>query len=197
MFRRSSRLIVDGDRPSCLEISRIDKPSRRRTASRSRSRRERYRVCRSASRIRSGATPPRSARHRNPVGRAIPIRLAASIGPTPARINFQYSSSTLSHLYVHVVPRFSHSEFWWSVATRPRTRRASRVRVFGPLVPITRFNPPLRTLSFSTTSNPSSLSLVPLFFLLLSPPFLPVSPCTPTFQPPSGTNGECGRLERT
>ena len=98
MFRRSSRLIVDGDRPSCLEISRIDKPSRRRTASRSRSRRERYRVCRSASRIRSGATPPRSARHRNPVGRAIPIRLAASIGPTPARINFQYSSSTLSHL---------------------------------------------------------------------------------------------------
>lgn len=33
----SSRLIVDGERPSRLEISFIDKPSRRKTASRSRS----------------------------------------------------------------------------------------------------------------------------------------------------------------
>ena len=59
---------------------------------------DRYRVCRSASSIRSGATPPRSARHRKPVVRAIPIRRAASIGPTPASISFQYASSTLSHL---------------------------------------------------------------------------------------------------
>ena len=59
ILRRSSRLIVDGDRPSRLEISRMENPSRLNKAIRSRSMRLRYRSCLSASASRSGAIPPR------------------------------------------------------------------------------------------------------------------------------------------
>ena len=53
---------------------------------------------RSTSFIRRGATPPRWDRQRCPVVRPMPTCLAAAIGPTPARINFQYSSSRLRFL---------------------------------------------------------------------------------------------------
>ena len=75
-LRRSSREIVDGDRPISRAISRTPLPSARNSAISSRSAKHRYRH-ETGSR-RSVAIPPRSRNHRTPAADETPTAAAAS-----------------------------------------------------------------------------------------------------------------------
>src|SRR3954449_10008111 len=69
-LRRSSRLIVDGARPSRAAIVRIDAPARSRSAICSRSSSDRYLA--DTTRGADGGRPPEARRHRYPCRRSTP-----------------------------------------------------------------------------------------------------------------------------
>src|SRR3954470_8364533 len=91
-LRRSSREIVDGDRPISRAISRTPRPSARNSAISSRSAKHRYRHV-SGSRS-SVAIPPRSLNHRLPAADDTPTAAAASSVLRPLAISRQNHSST-------------------------------------------------------------------------------------------------------
>src|SRR3954452_7782832 len=91
-LRRSSREIVDGDRPISRAISRTPRPSARNSAISSRSTKHRYRH-ETGSRS-SVAIPPRSLNHRLPAADDTPTAAAASSVLRPLAISRQNHSST-------------------------------------------------------------------------------------------------------
>src|SRR3954465_14418829 len=91
-LRRSSREIVDGDRPISRAISRTPRPSARNSAISSRSTKHRYRH-ETGSRS-SVAIPPRSLNHRLPAADDTPTAAAASSLLRPLAISRQNHSST-------------------------------------------------------------------------------------------------------
>src|SRR3954449_5022499 len=91
-LRRSSREIVDGDRPISRAISLTPLPSARNSAISSRSAKQRYRH-ETASRS-SVAIPPRSRNHRTPAADETPTAAAASSLLRPLAISRQNHSST-------------------------------------------------------------------------------------------------------
>jgi len=86
-LRRSSREIVDGERPSCRAISRTPEPVARRIAISSRSANDKYRPVSGA--WVTGAIPPPSRNHRTPTGPDTPASAAASSLDTPRAIAAQ------------------------------------------------------------------------------------------------------------
>src|SRR3954463_15451575 len=91
-LRRSSREIVDGERPSSRAIARTPLPSARSRAISSRSAKHKYRQ-ESGSRT-SVATPPRSRNHRTPAAEETPTACAASSLLRPFAISRQNHRST-------------------------------------------------------------------------------------------------------
>jgi integrase-like protein len=91
-LRRSSREIVDGDRPISRAISLTPLPSARNNAISSRSAKQRYRH-ETGSRS-SVAIPPRSRNHRTPAADETPTAAAASSLLRPLAISRQNHSST-------------------------------------------------------------------------------------------------------
>src|SRR4051794_21520812 len=91
-FLRSSREIVDGDRPISRAISRTPLPSARNTAISSRSAKHKYRhETGSRSNV---AIPPRSRNHRTPAADDTPTAAAASSVLRPLAISRQNHRST-------------------------------------------------------------------------------------------------------
>src|SRR3954451_23052894 len=90
-LRRSSREIVDGERPISRAIARTPLPSARNRAISSRSAKHKYRHV-SGSRS-SVAIPPRSLNHRLPTAEETPTPCAASSLLRPSAIRFQNRSS--------------------------------------------------------------------------------------------------------
>jgi hypothetical protein len=86
-LRRSSREIVDGDRPSWTAISRTPDPPARSIAISSRSVNDRYRPDGAAS-VTVGMPPP-SPNHRTPTAADTPAAAAASSLETPPAIAAQ------------------------------------------------------------------------------------------------------------
>src|ERR1039458_6756410 len=91
-FRRSSREIVDGDRPRRPAISRIPKPCAFSSASSSRSANDRYRPV-SGDRSIVGMPPP-CRNHLVPAAGDTPTTAAASSGSSPLATSRQNSRST-------------------------------------------------------------------------------------------------------
>src|SRR3712207_1196394 len=105
-LRLSSRLIVDGARPSWAAIARIDAPASRRSAICNRSSNDRYRADTTPGA--DGGRPPKARRHRYPCRRSTPTASQACEKVDPAVTSSQNrccrSSRTRRHSETTTTP---------------------------------------------------------------------------------------------